>query len=76
MSDAEAVGDQVDWGSIASKRGDLAPSEPPGVVCCRRDRRFRQAVQVTWLAGGSAQPDRVPGSVAQSAIRQNGVTAW
>jgi hypothetical protein len=37
---------------------------------------LRQAVQVTWLAGGSAQPDRVPGSVAQSAIRQNGVTAW
>ena len=41
-----------------------------------RRNRLRHVWQVTSLAGGSAQPERAPGSSAQSDIRQCGVTAW
>ncbi len=47
---------------------DFAP--PPS-----RESRLRHAGQVTSLAGGSAQPEPAPGSAAQSAMRQCGVTA-
>jgi hypothetical protein len=43
---------------------------------CSLRRRPRQTRHVTASAGGSAQPDPAPGSVAHNAIRQCGVTAW
>lgn len=39
-------------------------------------KRTRHAAQVTRSAGGSAQTDPAPGSSAQRAMRQWGVTAW
>src|SRR4029077_9171899 len=42
----------------------------------KRANRRRHSPQVTWFAGGSAQPDFTPGSVEHRAMRQNGVTAW
>ena len=38
--------------------------------------RLRHAWQVTRGAGGSAHPERLPGSSEHSAMRQCGVTAW
>ncbi len=41
-----------------------------------RAKRLRQAGHVTAVLGGSAQLDPAPGSAAQRAGRQCGVTAW
>ncbi len=45
-------------------------------VARNRNSLVRQAGQVMASDGGSAHPERAPGSVAHKAMRQCGVTAW
>ena len=56
----------ADWSSVRLAEAASLPS---------RERRLRQAGQVTSPFGGSAQVEPAPGSAAQSAMRQFGVTA-
>ncbi len=63
----------------ANKRGSAAAARPParrGRHAGSRARRARHTGQVTLSPGGSAHLDPAPGSAAQRAGRQWGVTAW